>query len=254
MNHISTTSILGVRVSAITYADALREIGQWIIEKKRRYVCVAATHLVMECQKDERLCRGVNRAGLVTPDGMPLVWLLRLYSHKKIERVYGPTLMLKTCRLAEKNGYKIFLLGGSFGQSRQLRQKLKKKFPALRIVGSRDTPVRPIPEKDNQAIVKEMNQSNAQVAFIGTGCPTQELWMLENRKRLAAPVLIGVGAAFDFLSGRVSQAPAWMQNTGLEWLFRLTQEPRRFWRRYTLLNAQFVWKITGQLFRDFLSH
>jgi N-acetylglucosaminyldiphosphoundecaprenol N-acetyl-beta-D-mannosaminyltransferase len=157
--------------------------------------------------------------------------------------------MLKTCRLAEKNGYKVFLLGGSSGQSGQLRQELKKKLPGLRVAGNHDTPARPIPEKDNAVIVKKINQSGAQVVFVGMGCPTQELWMMENRDKLNAPALIGVGAAFDFLSGRVRQAPEWMQNVGLEWLYRLIQEPKRLWYRYTVINARFLFLVVGEVFR-----
>lgn len=253
MNHVAAAPILGVRISAITYKDALRETERWIVERKRSYVCVAATHLVMECQKDERLRQGVNRAGLVTPDGMPLVWLSHVSGYKNVERVYGPSLMLKTCRLAEKNGYKVFLLGGSSGQSGQLRQELKKKLPGLRVAGNHDTPARPIPEKDNAVIVKKINQSGAQVVFVGMGCPTQELWMIHNRKHLVAPVLIGVGAAFDFFTAKTPQAPPWMQNRGFEWLFRFLQEPRRLAHRYVILNTKFMFFVIKQLIRDFLT-
>lgn len=247
MNHIFTTSILGVRVSAITYADALREIGRWIIEKKQRYVCVAATHLVMECQKDTNLLEGVNGAGLVTPDGMPLVWLLRLYGHKQASRVYGPTLMIKLCSLAAQRGWGVYLLGGANGQSQEVVRVLLRQFPNLRIVGHYDTPVRPIRLLENQKIVAKINHTSPELVLVGLGCPQQELWMIENRKKLDAPVLIGVGAAFDFLSGRVRQAPEWMQHVGLEWLYRLIREPKRLWYRYTVINATFIWLVLKEL-------
>ncbi|MBI3577087.1 WecB/TagA/CpsF family glycosyltransferase [Candidatus Gottesmanbacteria bacterium] len=252
MTTIYTTSILNIQVSAIVYRDVLHQAERWIRERKRKYICVAATHLLMECQKDKALLAGVNKARLVTPDGMPLVWLLKLYGHKKVERVYGPTLMLKLCRLAEKNGYKIFLLGGSLGESGQLRQKLKNKFSSLQIAGNRDTPVRAIPEKENNAIVKKINSSGAQIVFVGMGCPIQELWMIRNRRRLEAPVLIGVGAAFDFITAKTPQAPPWMQNTGLEWLYRLLHEPKRLAYRYVVLNTRFTVFVLKQLVRDFI--
>lgn len=249
MNNISTTPILRVRVSAITYADALREMGWWIIEKKRRYVCVAATHLVMECQKDTNLLEGVNRAGLVTPDGMPLVWLLRLYGHKQASRVYGPTLMIKLCSLAAQRGWGVYLLGGAKGQSQEVVRVLLRQFPNLRIVGHYDTPVRPIPLLENQKIVAKINHTYPELVFVGLGCPQQELWMIENRKKLDAPVLIGVGAAFDFFSSRVRQAPEWMQHAGLEWLYRFIQEPKRLWHRYTVINVMFLYLMVKELIR-----
>lgn len=247
MNNDPTIPILGVRVSAITYTDALREIGRWIVEGKRHYVCVAAVHLLMECPKNRTLLGGVNGAGLVTPDGMPLVWLLRLYGRKNAQRVYGPTLTVKLCALAARRGWRVFLLGGASGQSNEVERALLRQFPKLRIVGRHDTPVRPIPSVQNKKIIAKINQTKPELVFIGLGCPRQELWMIENRKKLDAPVLIGVGAAFDFLSGSVRQAPVWIQHAGLEWMYRLLREPKRLWYRYTVMNATFVWLVLKQL-------
>lgn len=247
MSHIPATSILGVRVSAITYAGALHKIERWIAEKKRSFVCVAATHLVMECQKDKSLLEGVNMAGLVTPDGMPLVWLLRLYGHKQASRVYGPTLMTKLCSLAEQQGLGVYLLGGASGQSQEVARALRRQHPTLRVVGHHDTPVRLISSHENEKIIIEINNAHPEIVFVGLGCPHQELWMIDNRKILDAPVLIGVGAAFDFLSGYMRQAPAWVQNIGLEWLFRLLQEPKRLWYRYSVINVTFVWLVLKEL-------
>lgn len=245
------TPVLNVRISPLTYAKALQYIKSWMSEGKKTYICVAAVHLVMECQKDKVLLDGVNKAGLVTPDGMPLVWLSKLYGQARVERVYGPTLMLKVCSMAQRKGYKVFLLGGAKGQSKELAQKLTNKFPRLSIVGNRDTPKRPIPTDENNKIIKEINGSGAQVLFVGLGCPYQEHWMIENRDRLNANVLMGVGAAFDFISGRFKQAPVWMQRMGFEWLFRLLQDPKKLWYRYTLLNAQFLYRVSGEIAVNF---
>ncbi len=244
--------ILNVRISALTYPKTLQCIKSWILKRKKTYVCVAAVHLVMECQKDKSLLNGVNKAALVTPDGMPLVWLLKLYGRKNVERVYGPTLMLKVCRMTQHHGFKVYILGGAANQSKKLFEVLTKKFPKLKIVGHKDTVIRPIPPKDNKNIIKEINKSGAQIVFVGFGCPYQEWWMIKNRKQLDANVLIGVGATFDFITKRVKQAPEWMQKAGLEWLFRFFQEPKRLAYRYTTLNILFIFAIFKQLVYDFV--
>lgn len=246
------TSILGVHVSELTYAVVIKRIQSWISDNEKSYVCVAPVHLVMECQKNKDLLKGVNAAGLVTPDGMPLVWISKIYG-KKTERVYGPTLMLKVCELAQKEGLKIYLLGGVKGSTKELRRKLADKFSNLKIVGYKDTPKRPIPKGENKKITQEINDSCAQIVFVGLGCPYQELWMIENRKLLKANVLIGVGAAFDFITGRVKQAPIWIQKSGLEWLFRWSQDPKRLCRRYTIDNLLFIHKIIRQIAKDTMS-
>lgn len=244
---IQRVDIQGVNVSAINYQMALSEIGQWIAKKEKHYVCVAAAHLIVECQKDKNLLEGINSAGLVTPDGMPLVWLLRLFGYRYVERVYGPTLMVKLCALAAPRGWRVFLLGGAAGESQEVSYSLVKKFPRLLIVGARDTPTRPIPREENKRITKEIERADPDIIFIGIGCPHQELWMIENKRKLKASVLIAVGAAFDFLSGRVRQAPGWLQNLGLEWLFRLIQEPGRLWHRYLINNTLFLYWTIGFL-------
>lgn len=246
------TEILGLNISAINYRSALKKIIISIQNEKPMYVCVCAVHLLMECFHTASLRDGVNQAGLVTPDGMPLVWLSRIYGQKQTDRVYGPQLTLLLCRLSAQQGYPIFLVGGATGQGKKLSGILYKKFPSLKIAGWHDTPIRPIPEKQNSDLIKKINFSKAKIVFVGLGCPLQEKWMIENRNKLKTPVLIGVGAAFNFISGEVKQAPRWMQNNGLEWLFRLFQEPRRLAHRYFVYNTQFVFQISKQLLRDFI--
>lgn len=240
--------ILSVGINPVTPRLVAELITKSVTENKHVYICVAAVHLLMECQSDKDLCRGVNNADLVVPDGMPLVWLLRLAGHKYVQRVYGPALMKTMCQEAAHREWRVYLLGGRSGQSDELAHNLQRHYHSLRIVGTRDTPVRPIPEKQNRDIVEEINKSQADIVFVGIGCPEQELWMIRNRIKLSSPVLMGVGAAFDFLSGRIRQAPTWMQQVGLEWLFRFAREPRRLWRRYTLMNAKFLFLLLKSFF------
>ncbi len=232
--------ILGNEISAINYQTAEQEISSWIEKGQESVVCVAAAHLVMEAFHSQQLRQNLNQAAMVTPDGMPLVWLLRFLGFKNVERVYGPALTIRLCKLAAKNGWRVFFLGGLPGQSQQMGQKLQKKFPKLKVVGGIDTPIRPIPEQENLRVIGEINKSQADLVFVGLGCPFQENWMFANRNKLKPAVLIGVGAAFDFITGRVAQAPNWMQRIGLEWLFRLLQNPRKLWKRYLVYNSQFV--------------
>lgn len=243
--------MLGVGVCVINYQIVLDEIDDWISSNKRSYICVAAVHLIMECQKDRRLLAGVNSAGLVTPDGMPLVWLAHLYGYKNVERVYGPTLMLKLCQLASQREYRVFLLGGAPGQTLQLRQALKLKFPTLAIVGYQDTPARPLSRTECDLINTKINRANVNIVFVGLGCPWQERWMIDNSSRLRAQVLVGVGAAFDFLSGKKPQAPPLVQRSGFEWLYRFWHEPRRLFYRYTADSAIFLVLILKQILYDF---
>lgn len=246
------TNVLGVKVNSTTYTSTLKSIDKWVKTYARKYICVSNVHSIMECQKDPRLLKGVNNAAIVTADGMPLVWLSNLYG-RKAERVYGPTLTLKLCNLAEKKGYKVFFLGGRKGISKKLSKKLKKMYPNMKVVGLMETQDLPLNKSDNKKIVNSINKLDPQIVFVGMGCPTQERWMIDNRTQLKPNVLLGVGAAFDFIGGRVKQAPSWMQNGGMEWLYRLSQDPKRLWKRYTIMNAQFVYLVTRQILTTLLS-
>lgn len=240
-------SILGVDVSVVDRPRTLQFIEESIRKKKRVYICVAAVHLIMECQHDRGLFDGVNRADLVVPDGMPLVWFLNASGYKDVRRVYGPDLTISLCDLAERKKFSVFFLGGEAGQSRRVAQELRHRFPGLSIVGNIDTPARPLSVQVGKEKIDRINAIRPDIVLIGMGCPYQELWMIENREKLKAPVLIGVGAAFDIISGKVPQAPKWMRQAGLEWLFRFAHEPRRLWRRYTLMNIKFLFLLLKSL-------
>ncbi len=243
MKKIEQTQILGVKIDSLDYPSALLVIKDSIAKKKKGYICVSAVHLIMECQDKPHILSGVNKSLLTTPDGMPLVWLSKFAGKKQTQRVYGPSLMIKACEMAAENNYSIFLLGGRKGQSAQLKKKLIKKFPQLKIVGNIDTPTRPLPKKVNHEVIKQINKTKAKIVFVGLGCPIQEEWMIENIKTIDNSILIGVGAAFDFITNQVRQAPHWMQSLGLEWFFRLLQEPQRLWKRYTVQNIRFIFLV-----------
>jgi len=240
MQKVPRANILGVGVSALNMAMALEIIEGWIERRESHYVCVTGVHGVMESQRDGELRRIHNRAGLVTPDGMPLVWLSRLQGFHHVERVYGPDLMLALCERSAAKGYRHFFYGGAEGVPEQLASVLQKRFPGLQVAGTFSPPFRSLTADEDDRIVQMINAAAPDIVWVGLSTPKQERWMAGHRERLTAPVLIGVGAAFDFLTGRKPQAPRWMQRAGLEWLFRLLTEPRRLWRRYLINNPLFV--------------
>jgi N-acetylglucosaminyldiphosphoundecaprenol N-acetyl-beta-D-mannosaminyltransferase len=233
--------VLGVPVSAVDYDGTLDWMDGTVAARGRGYVCVAATHTVMVAQEDRETMDAVLGADLVVPDGQPLVWALRALGRRLPGRVYGPDLMLRHCERAARQGTRIFLYGGrNQGALVQLTLNLRRKFPGLRVVGGISPPFRDLDDAELDDVATEINRSGADVVWVGIGVPKQEKWMAAMRDRLHAPVLVGVGAAFDFHAGLVPQAPSWMQAAGLEWAFRLAQEPRRLWRRYLRYNPRFV--------------
>jgi len=227
-------------------AMALHTIEGWIARRESHYVCVTGVHGVMESQWDEEVRRIHNAAGLVTPDGMPLVWLSRLMGFFHVERVYGPDLMLALCARSVSQRYRHFFYGGAPGIAEKLVLRLQSRFPALQVSGTYSPPFRPLTPEEDIAVVRRINAVRPDIVWVGISTPKQECWMTEHVGRLCAPVLIGVGAAFDFHAGVKRQAPRWMQQSGLEWLFRLVTEPRRLWRRYFLNNSCFLWLVLLQ--------
>jgi N-acetylglucosaminyldiphosphoundecaprenol N-acetyl-beta-D-mannosaminyltransferase len=243
---ILQANILGIGVSAINMKMALVTIEEWISRRELHYVCVSGVHGVMESQRDAELRRIHNAAGLVTPDGMPLVWLSRMFGFRHVERVYGPDLMLAVCACSAEHGYRHFFYGGAPGVGEKLAARLQSRFPTLNVVGTYSPPFRPLTPEEDQAVVEYINAVQPDIVWVGLSTPTQERWMAVHVGKLSAPVLIGVGAAFDFHAGLKKQAPRWMQQSGLEWLFRLLTEPRRLWRRYLVNNPWFLWLVLLQ--------
>lgn len=238
-------NVLGVGISPVNMQTALDQVAAWIESGDRSYVSFCTVNTVMECRKSEELREVVNRAGMVTPDGMPLVWLSRR-SHPDVSRVYGPDFMLAEFERSVVTGHRHFLYGGGGGVAARLAERMRERFPGLRIVGTMEPPFAPLDQLCTQDAADAINASGADVVWVGISSPKQERWMARMRPLLHAPVLLAVGAAFDFHSGSVRQAPALMQRSGLEWLFRLAMEPRRLWRRYLVYNSWFVWEIALQ--------
>ena len=242
---IERINILGIGISAINMNDALQHMEHWIKTRQQNYICVCPNHTIMECQKNIELKRIVNSAGLATPDGMSVVWACKFYGHPSVERVYGPDLIMAFSALAAERGYTNFLYGGAERVPEELAEKLFQRFPGLKVVGTYSPPFRPLTPEEDEYIVEIINQADPDVVWVGLGMPKQELWMGQHIGRLNAPVIVGIGAAFDFLSGRKKWAPRWVQRSGLEWLFRLLHEPRRLWRR-NLYHPLFFYNVLLQ--------
>ena len=237
---VAVTNVLGVGVSAINMDMIRQMIGEWVERHESHYVCVATVHCIMEAQKSDLLKRIYNNASMVTPDGMPLVWMNHLAGQDHVGRVYGPNLMLALCGDSPKHGYRHFLYGGADGVPEKLRDTLEPKFPGIEIVGVYSPPFRSLTPEEDQEVVEMIKASQANVIWIGLGAPKQDVWMAEHIDRLPGTVMLGVGAAFDFHIGRKLQAPHWMQRMGLEWFFRLVTEPKRLWYRYLVYNPLFI--------------
>jgi N-acetylglucosaminyldiphosphoundecaprenol N-acetyl-beta-D-mannosaminyltransferase len=237
----SAIDVLGVPLALTDYERTLDWIDATVAARGRGYVCVAAVHTVMACREDPELRAAVLGSSLTVPDGQPLVWAMNALGHTLPNRVYGPELMARACARATRTGTRMFLYGGrNQGALVQLALNLRTRFPGLQIVGGHAPPFRPLSAEEEAHVVAEINRSGADVVWVGIGVPKQEKWMAAMRAKLDAPVLVGVGAAFDFHAGLVPQAPEWMQSAGLEWAFRLAAEPRRLWRRYLRYNPRFV--------------
>lgn len=242
-------NLLGVRVSAFTLQTAVAEMMTAIADRRRAYVSTCPVYTLMQGHERADVRAALNGAEWVTADGVPVVWALRLFGARSAGRVYGPDLMLALTEASTRAGYSHYYLGGGPGVAEALAQAMQTRFPDLRVAGMESPPFRALTPEEEQAMVERLNASGAQVVWVGLGSPKQDLWMARYRATLTAPLLIGVGAAFDFFTGRQAQAPRWMQANGLEWLFRFAHEPRRLWRRYVIYNPKFVVAFTLQWMR-----
>lgn len=246
-SELERVNILGVGVSAIDMNQALDQIDSWIKSRSRQYVCVCPVHSIMECRRSAEVRSVFNAAAMVTPDGMPVVWVARWKGYEKVRRVYGPDLMEAVMEHSQAVGHRHFLFGGGPGVAVRLTGALRNRFPRVEIAGVYEPPFATLDELATRETAELINAAAPDIVWVGMSSPKQDLWMARMRPLLNAPVLIAVGAAFDFLSGAVSQAPRWMQRSGLEWLYRLGTDPARLWKRYLVDNPWFVWEVTLQM-------
>jgi N-acetylglucosaminyldiphosphoundecaprenol N-acetyl-beta-D-mannosaminyltransferase len=247
-----TAAVLGVPLALTDYTRTLDWIYATVAARARGYICVCNVHGVTAAREDPELREALLRSSMNVPDGQPLVWALNALGHSLGERVYGPELMARACARAMSEPQRFYLYGGrNQGALVQLALNLRQRYPGVKIVGGYSPPHRPLTDEEEAAIVEEINRSRADVVWVGIGVPKQEKWMARMRGRLETPVLVGVGAAFDFHAGLVPQAPPWLQRAGLEWAYRLAHEPRRLWRRYARYNPRFVQAFAAQLAREY---
>jgi N-acetylglucosaminyldiphosphoundecaprenol N-acetyl-beta-D-mannosaminyltransferase len=243
--------IVGVPIAMTDYAETMAVMDGLIERREKGYVCAVATHAVMVACEDEEMRQALTDSSLTVPDGMPLVWAANMLGERLDSRVYGPELMKRYSRRCAERGYRVWLYGGrDQGSLAQLALNLRRENPDIKIVGGYCPPYRDLTQEEEQALYAEINRAQPDVLWIGTGVPRQEKWMARIRPHLEVPMICAVGAAFDFHSGRVSQAPLWMQDRGLEWTYRIAQEPRRLLPRYLYYNPRFVRAVGKQLLKE----
>lgn len=243
LNPRRRVDILGVHVNTLDLPTAVNEIDRWIQDGERHYVCVRDAHGVMLAQQDEKFRQIQNNSGLTTPDGMPMVWCGRWAGEKEMKRVYGPDLIQAVTERAGEKQWKFFYYGGTEGVAEDLAAEIERQAPGVQTVGTYCPPFRPLEGAEREEVIKLINEADPDIVWVGLSSPKQEFWMDDVRPELNAAALIGIGAAYDMLTGRVRQAPRFIQRSGFEWLFRLVMEPRRLWRRYVLNLPGFAFKL-----------
>ncbi|MBZ0295749.1 MAG: WecB/TagA/CpsF family glycosyltransferase [Anaerolineae bacterium] len=237
------TEILGVPVDAQTFDEAIETLAAWARGDQLHYVCTCPVYTLMQARERPEVGAALRGADMVTADGMPVVWVQRRQGFAQAERVYGPDVLLALCEKTAGSGVRHYFYGGMPGVPEKLAANLQKRFPALEIAGFDAPPLAEVGSAPDAEAVQRLNHAGAHVIWVGLGSPKQDLWMALHRPLLEATVLIGVGAAFDFIAGTKRQAPQWMRRAGMEWLFRLVQEPGRLWRRYVVYNTRFLWAL-----------
>jgi N-acetylglucosaminyldiphosphoundecaprenol N-acetyl-beta-D-mannosaminyltransferase len=243
---LASRNVLDMRVDATSHEDASRRVVQWAQEERSAYVCVASVHMVMEAFDSKSFRQVVNGADLVTPDGRPLVWALQGLGARNASQVRGTDLTTHVVERAARENVPIALYGGTPEVLDEFVRVLKARYPKIQVACRIAPPFRPLTAEEDEAVTQKIVASGARILFVGIGCPKQENWMAAHKGRIPA-VMLGVGAAFDFHTGQVRQAPRWMQAAGLEWVFRLAMDPRRLWKRYAKHNPRFVGLFLLQL-------
>ncbi len=244
--------LIGVKVNVVDYQQAVDSIISAATNHQSGIVACHAVHAIVTMSCDPQLRQMVNEFGMITPDGQPVRWAMNLLHRTQLkDRVYGPELMLRLCERAEQEQLPIYLYGGNDQVSEDLQRELLTSYPRLQIAGAEAPPFRSLTAEEDRQVIQRINESGARLVFIGLGCPKQDIFAHEHRDQIAG-IQICVGAAFDFHAGAKPMAPEWMQQRGLEWLYRLSKEPTRLWKRYLTTNSIFVWKVTkAWVFRKF---
>jgi N-acetylglucosaminyldiphosphoundecaprenol N-acetyl-beta-D-mannosaminyltransferase len=245
----SHVDILGVRISAVNLSKAVERAETAICSGKSGYICVTGVHGVMEAQRDPQFRKILNNAIINAPDGMPISWVGWMTGFRMMDRVYGPDFMLALCESSLKHGYRHFLLGGKPGVARALQTTLQSRFPWLNVVGTYTPPFRALTSEEEEVLLGLVHRAKPDIIWVGLSTPKQEKFMATYSDRLGAPLMVGVGAAFDIHTGESHDAPNWVKRSGLQWLHRLAQEPARLAPRYLQNNPRFLFLITRQLAR-----
>jgi N-acetylglucosaminyldiphosphoundecaprenol N-acetyl-beta-D-mannosaminyltransferase len=240
-------NVLGVRVSAINMDCAINMADRWIANGNSGYACVTAVHVVMEAQKDRRYLQILNEAAFNLPDGMPLSWVGWFQGHREMDRVSGPGFMLAMCQLSVERGYRNFFYGGEPGVAEELRESLQEKFPGLQVTGTYTPPFRSLNTEEECELMARVRAARPHIIWVGLGAPKQERFMAHFVNKFEVPLMIGVGAAFDYHTGRLRDCSNWIKRAGLQWLHRLAQDPKRLWKRYLYAIPAFLFQIALQL-------
>lgn len=240
-------NVLGVGVDAVDMRSAVARVLDAAKKKRKGYVCVTGVHGVMEAQTNAEFRSILNSAFLVTPDGMPMVWVGRAQHNPNMDRVFGPEFMLEVCRESVARGFTHFLYGGNDGVAAQLAENLRRMFPGLKIVGTYTPPFRELNADELHQLQEQVHAAKPDFFWVGLSTPKQEKFMFKYLPLLDATVMFGVGAAFDVHTGRINDCSRWIKRAGLQWLHRLLQEPRRLWKRYLINNPRFICRIVQQL-------
>lgn len=240
------TRVVSLLPNVCSHESVIETVAELVKRGNGGYICFSTVHMVMESYDHGEYGAKVNGADFIVTDGMPLVWMQRLQGEKEAERVRANDLMIMLCEYAAHNNLKVGFYGGKQEVIDLILERAARELPQLQIAYACSPPFRPLTETEDAAIIREIESSGAQILFMGLGCPKQENWMAAHKNGLSA-VMLGVGASFDFYAGNIRESPEWMGKLGLEWLFRLTQEPKRLWRRYLILNPRFMWLATLQL-------
>lgn len=244
-NDVPTQDLIATPVSILDFDDQINLMVNWAKQCQSKMICVANVHMLVEASQNPYFAGILKGADLATPDGMPLVWMLKLLGAKQAQRVAGMDIFQAVCKQAEANQISIFLLGSSAEVLDKISQRLKTEFPMIKIAGTESPPFRPLGSSVDMELVQTINASGARILFVALGCPKQELWMAQHRDKIQS-VMIGVGGVFPVYAGMLKETPKFMQNSGLEWLFRLFQEPQRLWKRYATTIPIFIWLMLKQ--------